>query len=232
MSIILAGLVLGLSLIIAVGPQNIFLLKSGIRREHITAVILTCVASDILLIGAGTAGVGVLVDSAPLLLEILRWGGVAYLLWFAWQNFRDAAHPGAITVAETRPETPVAEPEPLAPESTGGSAVLTRPRPVVSAVRRPAWLGAVGTTLALTWLNPLAYVDVVVMVGGIANQYGEDGRWLFALGAFLAAVIWFPTIGYGAVLLRRPLSRPTVWRWLNTGIGVIMVGLALKLVLM
>ena len=89
-----------------------------------------------------------------------------------------------------------------------------------------------GTTLALTWFNPLAYVDVVVMVGGIANQYGEDGRWLFALGVFLAAIIWFPTVGYGAALLRRPLSRPSVWRWLNTGIGVIMVGLALKLVLM
>ncbi|HHU66457.1 LysE/ArgO family amino acid transporter [Corynebacterium sp.] len=231
MSIILAGLVLGLSLIIAVGPQNIFLLKSGIKREHVTAVVLTCIVSDILLIGAGTAGVGVLVDTAPLLLEVLRWGGAAYLLWFAWQNFRDAAHPGAITVAETRPETP-------AEEGSSGSAVLTRTRPAVAVqrrtrpARRPVWLGAVGTTLALTWFNPLAYVDVVVMVGGIANQYGEDGRWLFALGVFLAAIIWFPTVGYGAALLRRPLSRPSVWRWLNTGIGVIMVGLALKLVLM
>lgn len=221
MSIIVAGLVLGLSLIIAVGPQNIFLLKSGIRREHVGAVVLTCILSDVLLISAGVAGVGVLVDSAPLLLDVLRWGGVAYLLWFAWTNFRDAARPGAITVAESAPAGPVAE--------TGDGTVLTRTR-VTTGLRRPT--RAVGTTLALTWLNPLAYVDVVVMVGGIANQYGTDGRWLFALGAFLAAVLWFPTVGYGAGLLRRPLSRPLVWRWLNIGIGVIMCGLALKLVLM
>ncbi|MDO5670039.1 MAG: LysE/ArgO family amino acid transporter [Corynebacterium sp.] len=228
MSIIVAGLFLGLSLIIAVGPQNIFLLKSGIKRQHVTAVVLTCIISDIFLITAGVAGVGVLVDSAPLLLEILRWGGAAYLLWFAWTNFRDAARPGAITVVETAPVGP-------APDGSGGSAVLTQTR-TGNALRRPTqrptWLSAVGTTLALTWLNPLAYVDVVVMVGGIANQYGTDGRWLFALGAFIAALVWFPTVGYGAALLRKPLSRPNVWRWVNIGIGIVMCGLALKLVLM
>lgn len=231
MSIILAGLFLGLSLIIAVGPQNIFLLKTGVKREHVAAVVLTCIISDVLLISAGTAGVGVLVDSAPLLLEILRWGGTAYLVWFAWQNFRDAVHPGAVTVTETTPETPADH-----GGGSGGSAVLTRTRPATATrqrtAHRPVWLGAVGTTVALTWLNPLAYVDVVVMIGGIANQYGTDGRWLFALGAILAAVIWFPTVGYGAALLRRPLSRPVVWRWLNIAIGIVMLGLALKLVLM
>ncbi|MDO5513537.1 LysE/ArgO family amino acid transporter [Corynebacterium sp.] len=225
MSIIAAGLFLGLSLIIAVGPQNIFLLKSGIKREHITAVVVTCIISDIFLISAGVAGVGVLVDRAPLLLEALRWGGAAYLLWFAWSNFRDAASPGAITVVEAPP---------VGREEHGGAgAVATRTRPILRRpTQRPTWLGAVGTTLALTWLNPLAYVDVVVMVGGIANQYGPDGRWLFALGAFAAALLWFPTVGYGAALLRRPLSRPQVWRWLNIGIGLVMCGLALKLVLM
>ena len=75
MSIILAGLVLGYSLIVAIGPQNVFLIKQGIRREGITAVILACTISDIFLITAGTAGVGVLVDRAPIVLEILRWGG-------------------------------------------------------------------------------------------------------------------------------------------------------------
>lgn len=220
MSVIAAGLVLGLSLIIAVGPQNIHLLKTGIRREHITPVVLTCIVSDILLISAGVSGVGLLVDTAPLLLEVLRWGGAAYLVWFAWSNFRDAAHPGALTVADSAPAPSV---------PSGGGTVLTRRR---VAYRRPTRLSAVITTLALTWLNPLAYVDVVVMIGGIANQYGEQGRWLFALGAFAAALLWFPAIGYGATLLRRPLARPTVWRWLNTGIGIVLLGLALKLVLM
>ena len=229
MSIIVAGIFLGLSLIIAVGPQNIFLLKSGIKREHVTAVVLTCIISDIFLISAGVAGVGVLVESGPLLLEILRWGGAAYLLWFAWTNFRDAARPGAIKIAESEPvgrETNGGGGSTVPTQTRTGTATLKRP------THRPSWLGAVGTTLALTWLNPLAYVDVLVMVGGIANQYGTDGRWLFALGAFIAALIWFPLVGYGAALLRKPLSRPHVWRWLNIGIGVVMCSLALKLILM
>lgn len=93
MPIVLAGIVLGFSLIVAVGPQNVYIIKQGIRREGITAVILACTISDIFLITAGTAGVGVLVEQAPIVLEIMRWGGAAYLLWFAFRSFKDAINP-------------------------------------------------------------------------------------------------------------------------------------------
>ena len=75
-----AGLLTGLALIVAIGAQNAFVLRQGIRREHVGVVVLVCLLSDALLILAGTAGIGVIVERVPVVLEILRWGGAAYLI--------------------------------------------------------------------------------------------------------------------------------------------------------
>ncbi|TGD10961.1 LysE family transporter [Brevibacterium sp. S111] len=87
---LVTGLLTGWSLIIAVGPQNALLLRQGIRREHLGVVVTICIVADVLLIGAGTVGIGAIVLLAPWALEILRWLGVAYLLWFAWTSLRSA----------------------------------------------------------------------------------------------------------------------------------------------
>lgn len=94
--IVLAGLATGLGLIIAIGAQNAFVLRQGIRREHIGTVILVCALADIVLIGVGTAGVGALVSSYPMVLTVIRWMGAAYLLWFAWGALRSAARPSGL----------------------------------------------------------------------------------------------------------------------------------------
>lgn len=90
MSIVLAGFVLGLSLIVAVGPQNAMLLKYGIRRDHIGLIIVVCALSDVILITSGTAGVGYLVERFPNALEALKYIGAAYLAFFTFTCFRDA----------------------------------------------------------------------------------------------------------------------------------------------
>lgn len=87
---LLTGLLTGWSLIIAVGPQNALILRQGIRREHLGVVLIICILTDVLLIGAGTVGIGAIILLAPWALEILRWAGVAYLLWFAWASLRSA----------------------------------------------------------------------------------------------------------------------------------------------
>lgn len=87
---LVTGILTGWSLIIAVGPQNALLLRQGIRREHLGVVVTICIVADVLLIGAGTVGIGAIVLLAPWALEILRWLGVAYLLWFAWTSLRSA----------------------------------------------------------------------------------------------------------------------------------------------
>lgn len=80
---LLTGLFTGLSLIAAIGAQNAFVLRQGLTREHIGTVILICMAGDVLLINAGTAGVGAVIRSHPTVLEIFRWAGASYLVWFA-----------------------------------------------------------------------------------------------------------------------------------------------------
>ncbi len=95
----LIGFGTGLSLIVAIGAQNAFVLQQGIRRQHVLPVVLICGLTDALLELLGIAGIGFVVERAPLVLEVIRWGGVAFLLWYAWGAARRALRPEAL-VAE------------------------------------------------------------------------------------------------------------------------------------
>lgn len=97
----LIGLATGLSLIVAIGAQNAYVLRQGLRRDHVAEVVVICAVSDLLLIAAGTLGIGTLVTYVPWLLVVLTWGGVAYLLWFAFRSFRSALHPQALESGES-----------------------------------------------------------------------------------------------------------------------------------
>ncbi|WP_349863839.1 LysE/ArgO family amino acid transporter [Leifsonia sp. WHRI 6310E] len=98
-AIFLTGLGSGASLIVAIGAQNAFVLRQGLRREHVLPVVAICVLSDALLIAAGVAGIGALVKAAPLALEIVRWVGFAFLLGYAVFAARRALKPSALTAA-------------------------------------------------------------------------------------------------------------------------------------
>ena len=97
---LLAGLGGGLSLIVAIGAQNAFVLRQGIRREHVGPVALLCALADALLIGAGVLGIGTLVERAPVVLDIVRWGGVVFLLCYAVLALRRAVHPDALRAGD------------------------------------------------------------------------------------------------------------------------------------
>lgn len=87
---------------------------------------------------------------------------------------------------------------------------------------------AVLLTLALTWLNPHFYLDTVVMLGTVANSFG-DQRWWFCAGSVVASLVWFPTLGFGARSLRGIFARPSAWRVLDSGIAVLMGALGVGL---
>lgn len=78
----LAGLGLGLSLIVAIGAQNAFVLRQGLRREHVFAVVAVCAASDALLIVLGIAGLGTLIQQVEWLMLVVRFAGAAFLAWY------------------------------------------------------------------------------------------------------------------------------------------------------
>ncbi|WP_344122517.1 LysE/ArgO family amino acid transporter [Kocuria aegyptia] len=96
------GLMSGLALIVALGAQNAFVLRQGIRREHVGVVVALCAVSDAVLILGGTAGIGALVSRFPEALDVLRWGGAAYLTWWAVRSFVSALRPSSLTAEAPR----------------------------------------------------------------------------------------------------------------------------------
>ncbi|MFI5427745.1 LysE/ArgO family amino acid transporter [Aeromicrobium sp. UC242_57] len=92
----LSGTGFGLSLIIAIGAQNAFVLRQGLRREHVVPVVAVCAISDVALIAAGIAGLGALLELAPWLIDVLRIGGAIFLLAYAALAARRAWRPASL----------------------------------------------------------------------------------------------------------------------------------------
>ncbi len=195
---LIAGFALGFSLILAIGAQNAFVLRQGVRREHVFALCLTCAVSDAILIAAGVAGFGTLAQAAPWFETVMRYGGAVFLIWYALRSFRSAWQGGAVMEAG---------------QGQGSSL-------------RAALL----TVLTFTWLNPHVYLDTVVLIGSISARY--DDQLGFAIGAMVSSFVFFFSLGYGAGFLAPIFRRPRAWQVLDIVIGVVMLGIALKLVAM
>lgn len=91
------------ALIAAIGAQNAFVLRQGIRREHVLPVVAMCTLSDMVLIAAGIAGVGALVTAHPVALDVAKFGGAAFLLGYGAMAARRAVTPGTLTASEATP---------------------------------------------------------------------------------------------------------------------------------
>lgn len=97
------GFLSSLTLIVAIGAQNAFVLRQGIRREHVAAVVALCTASDIALIAAGIAGFGVLLSAQPGAVDVVRYGGAAFLIGYGLLAARRAWQPATLTPADRGP---------------------------------------------------------------------------------------------------------------------------------
>jgi len=192
---LIPGFLTGMSLIVAIGAQNAFVIRQGLLRSHVLLVVIVCSVSDALLIALGTGGLGKVVQSNPELLTFIRWFGVVYLTWFGIKSLRSAFKENQLL-------------------ATGQAEV--------------SWKRILTTILALTYLNPHVYLDTVIFVGSIANQF-EGDKWFFALGASLASVLWFSTIGFGARAASRFMSKPIFWRILDSTIALVMFSIAATL---
>lgn len=195
---LLFGFTTGLSLIIAIGAQNAFVLRQGIRKEHVFITALVCSLSDAILIAAGASGMGAMVERAPWLLAIARIGGFIFLASYAVIAFRRALKPQALQVSSLPGATTIAS--------------------------------IVGTTLALTWLNPHVYIDTVLLLGSMATSQAAGAPY-FAMGAILASFIWFFALAYAARFLAPLFAKPKAWQVLDVLIGFVMLIFASMLIL-
>lgn len=95
----LAGAGTGLSLIVAIGSQNAFVLQRGLRRDRVPLVVAICAVSDIVLIVAGVAGIGALLTRWPHVVDVVRWAGAAFLIGYGLLALRRAVRPAALVAA-------------------------------------------------------------------------------------------------------------------------------------
>lgn len=198
-----AGLVLSLSLIMAIGPQNAHVLRMGLTRQHIGLTVAVCMVSDMVLIGLGVLGLAQVGGLSDKLMGALVGGGALFLAVYGWQAFRRFLHPSA------------ALPTGMDSGAMPHGARMTRRQAVLSA-------------LAFTWLNPHAWIDTAVLIGTASLAYGAQNT-VFGMGAAAGSVVWFSALGVATFWLGRRLNSVVVWRALDGLVALMMWGTALFL---
>ena len=196
-----AGMVLSLSLIMAIGPQNAHVLRMGLMRQHIVLTVAICMLSDIVLIGLGVLGLAQLGGLSDKLMGAMVGAGALFLAVYGWQAFQRFLSPAAL-------------PDTLGSRSSAPA--VTRRQAVLSA-------------LAFTWLNPHAWIDTAVLIGTASLAYGAQGP-VFGMGAAAGSMVWFSVLGVATFWLGRRLNSVLVWRALDGLVALMMWGTAIFLV--
>ena len=204
-----AGMVLSLSLIMAIGPQNVHVRRMGLQRQHVGLTVVVSAAADAVLIALGVLGLAGLGGMSEKLHGALVGGGAVFLLAYGWQALRRCWQPAPL------PPLQLADAD--AWVITGGTA--PQPKPMTR------WQ-AVMSALAFSWLNPHAWLDTAVLIGTASLAYGRPDNTVFGLGAAAGSVIWFAAWGLAVFWLGRRLASARVTRVLDGLVAVMMLGTA------
>ena len=202
-----AGMVLSLSLIMTIGPQNAHVIRMGLLRQHVGLTLLVCMLTDMALISVGVAGLAHFGTLPGKVLGAISGAGALVLIGYgvgAAQRFL----------------------QPSLPATTGAdTAALAAPAHQPAMSRRRA----VGMALALSWLNPHAWLDTAVLIGTASLAYSQPDNAVFGLGAATGSLLWFSSLGLAMWGLGRRLNSPLFWRALDGVVALMMWGTALWL---
>lgn len=193
-----AGMLLSLSLIMAIGPQNAHVLRMGLQRQHVGLTVAVCVLADLALIALGVLGLAQLGGLSDKLHGALVGAGVVFLLIYGGLAFRRAWRPPPVAAGPT----------------------------LLGATAAPiSRLQAVLAALAFSWLNPHAWLDTAVLIGSASLAWGAAGP-DFGLGAATASLLWFLLLGGAAFWLGQRLNSLRLWRALDGVVALMMWGMA------
>ena len=193
----LTGMVLSLSLIMAIGPQNAHIMRMGLMRQHLWITVAVCVGTDILLIALGVSGLAALGGLPKSVITAMTAAGALVLCVYGWRAMQRFLQADASAQGE----------------ADGGGAPITRRQ-------------AVGTALALSWLNPHAWLDTAVLIGTASLAYARPANAVFGIGAATGSLVWFVVLGEAMALLGRRMRSPGLWRALDGLVAVTMWGCA------
>lgn len=201
LDVLFKGILVSGGLIIAIGSQNVFVLRQGLLGQHVFQVAGLCFLCDVVLMSVGVLGLGVLVTRMPWLTGSLALAGAAFLFLYGAAAFRRAWRGRS---------------------QLNAGAVQGKPARSLGRTLLAA--------LAITLLNPHVYLDTVIIVGGVAGTLALDEKVWFLMGAVMASCAWFFGLGYVAKRAAVLFAKPQTWQVLDVCIGLMMWWIAIGLI--
>lgn len=195
------GMLLGLSIIISIGAQNLFLIQQAIRDEYTYVCALVCFICDFILITLGAVGVNALFIEFPVVKTVLLLAGIVFLVWYGTHAIKRGIAGSSVQNL-------------LLTEDTGANS---------TSLGKIILIG-----LSFSLLNPAAILDTIVIIGGSANHYVQYEKYLFVAGSITASFIWFFGLAAASKHLSRKVASNWIWRVFDFTSGAIMFGVAIN----
>lgn len=200
-----AGFLLSVSLIMALGAQNAHVLRMGIRGQHLWLTVSICALADMLLITMGVYGLAAMTAMAPWLKSVLVTAGVSFLLLYG-------------SVAAKRAWQGFAAYRHRERDAQGVEPAMSRTQAVLAA-------------LGFSVLNPHAWLDTTVLIGGASTAYHGPAQTAFGIGAIVGSAMWFLVFGSLIWWLGRHIAFERIRHWIDAFVAVMMWGIAAMLVI-
>ena len=201
MSVLRAGLTLGFGLIISMGPQNIFLIRQGLKKEYVYISALVCSLCDMLLILLSTLSVSKLIIAYPTAKMLMMCLGALFLVAYGMKSIvsgiKQFKNPSNL-------------------ELNNASSSISLMRLLITAI-------------SFSLLNPQAIIDTMIMIGGVVNQYPQEDQFLFIVGVIAASFLWFAGIATLSSSCANYLKSRKAWAMLEVVSGFIMLGFSVVL---
>lgn len=198
----LQGLLLGFSLIIAIGAQNLFVFNQGLIGKHVIIVCLFCSLSDALLILIGYSGLYLIIENNVILQNFIILIGFLWLLGYGVLKIRE----GMSFDQESNLDIQISH---------------TNNRNLYKTI-----LAISG----ITWLNPHVYLDTVFLIGSISNSVQSEKQFSFLLGAISSSFLFFFFLGYMGFKIGPLIKSPNLWKKINISLGIIMIMISFNLI--
>ena len=197
---LITGLFLGFSLIIAIGPQNIFVLRQGILKKHVFLVAFFCSISDITLIFIGIGGISLIFENI-----IKTYSDFLFGISALWLIFYGIARLSSSIKNESK----------LSIESKDNGSTFS----------------ILSSLFIITFANPHVYLDTVILIGSVSQQFFGNEKYIFGLGSSIASIIFFFSLAYGAKFIIPLMKNSLSWRILDFFIGTTMLLIGFNLIL-
>ena len=196
------GLLLGLSLIIAIGAQNLFVFNQGLIGKHVLFVCLFCSISDTLLILIGYSGLYLIVENNKFLQNFIIFIGFFWLISYGILKIKDG-------LSLTRKKSFNIH---------------------ISEISNRNLSKTLLVIAGITWFNPHVYLDTVFLIGSIANSQQPNKQIPFLIGTVTSSFLFFFFLGYIGYKIGPIINTPSLWKKINITLGIIMILIAFNLI--